>query len=182
MSEAERQLALRAGALTVTIMVEVDHPDGMVYAWPGYGPLDYGGNTYEGLGFLGGVSGIKSLTELRIVELGFAVSGVDQDQLDGLSSSVKRRTGQVYEAWLTPDHVVSSRRLIAEGQLDYQTYNIGADGKATVRIVANAGMFHLLKRSNARWSSEEAKAVFPDEVGFDEMHLQQDAQLNWQAS
>lgn len=182
MSGAERRIAQRQGAQLRTVLVEIDHPDGMVYAWTGDTPLDYGGNTYQGLGFLGAVSGIRTTTEITIVELRFTVSGVDPELVAGLSSSVKGRTGTVYEAYLSPDRVVTSVRQKAYGLLDFQTYRIGEDGMATIDVAANAGMFHLRRKSNARWAPETARSQFPAETGFDEMHLQKDAQDFWRAA
>lgn len=175
--------ALRQGAVATAIMVEVDHPTGMKRLWSGLGTLDYGGNEYYGMGSIGSVTPIESDTEIKVSEVTFQLSGVDADMIEGLSESVKGREAQVYDIWLDDNYRVIYRDLILEARLDYQTYSVDPDsGKATINLMGVSGFFHLLNRSGAKVSPEEAKAIYPDETGFDEMHLQQDQQLIWKPS
>lgn len=182
MSGAERKAALRDANAVETILVEIDHPDGMIYAWPGVAPIDHDGNTYEGLDTFGSVSEVGSDTEIRTDEIVFQVSGVDPDLLDGLSSSVKGRFGTVYGITMTPDYVIRSKQVEATALLDYQAYQIDDDGKATIRIVGRFGMIALERRTTARFSPEDFKSIYPDETGFDQMHLQEDAEITWAAA
>jgi hypothetical protein len=163
-------------------LVEVDHPDGMGRFWFGNGILEYGGNKYHGSGILGSISSVRSTSDIEIVERTFTVSGVDRDILEGLSTSVKGRAGNLYEALVDDNMRVVEIDLVDESILDVQQLAIGNDGKAKVAITAHGGMFFLLNRSAAKWGPEEAKAINPAESGFDEIHLQEDLQDRWQPS
>lgn len=180
MSGAIVREALRQGAVTIATMVDIDHPTGTKRFWSGLGTLDYGGEEYIGLGALGSVTPIEGDTEIKVAEVNFQLSGVDPDLIEGLTESVKGREAQVYDIWLDDDYRVIYRDLVLEARLDYQRYSVDPDsGTATISLMAVAGFFHLLNRSGAKVSPEEAKAIYPEETGFDEMHKQQDEQLIW---
>ncbi|MGE0575388.1 MAG: hypothetical protein AB7F22_10655 [Reyranella sp.] len=182
MSLAEYRAGLRRAGLNAIVMADIDHPDGMLRVWSGIGMLDYDGYTYSGLGELGSIEGMKSDVEIEVPKVTLGLSGVDPALIAGLSDSVKNRTADIWEAWIDRHYRVRHRRGPWSVRLDYQRYALGEDGKATIFLVGYGGMFHLLKRSNARWTPEEAHQQYPDEVGFDEMHLQEDSQLVWKAS
>lgn len=180
MSGAIVREQLRKGAVAIAMMVDIDHPTGYKRFWNGLGTLDYEGEEYIGLGSIGSVTPIESDTEIKVAEVTFQVSGVDADMIEGLAESVKGREAQVYDAWLDEDFRVLYRDMILEARLDYQTYSVDPEsGKATINLMGVAGFFHLLNRSGAKLSPEEAKAIYPDETGFDEIHEQQDKQLTW---
>ncbi len=171
---------LRRGHVSIVAMADIDHPAAMINAWTGLGSIDFGGTEYQGFGQLATIAPIQSSTEIEVQEVRFGLSGVDAEMLDGLSLSVKGRFATVYEGLLDEHYRVVSREILFTARLDYQGYRIDPDsGRADVDLVANAGFFHLLNRSGAKMSPEEAKAIDPAETGYDEMHLQQDAQLIW---
>jgi hypothetical protein len=169
------------GDVKHAIMVEIDHPQGMAYLWSGLGVLEYGGNNYYGFGLLGSISEVASSTEIEIVETSFNISGVQEDFVAGLDDSVKGRIARVYEVFLDDHYRVLDRDLLVEAELDYQVQSTGADGKSAISLKAHAGLFFLRKRSAAKCSPEEARALDPDETGFDRIHLQEDVSAVWHA-
>lgn len=171
--------AYRRGALATVVMVEVDHPQGFGRFWSGVGTLEHGGETYTGFGTLVSIDAAVSSTEIEIVEVAMVLSGVDPDLVAGLDDSVKGRFAEIYEAILDDEYRVIERELMTRAKLDYQVFRIGADGKATIALKAHAGVFWLANRSAAKWGPEEARALHPQETGFDEIHLMEDRQDIW---
>lgn len=175
-----RQLAM--GTVFDAAMIEIDHPAGYAYFWNGIGTLDFGGKAYRGVGGIGQVSAIPSSIDVEIIEVHFTLSGVDPDLLDGLDDSVKGRHAYVYAAMLDERYRVIERDLVIDARCDYQVYKVDASGKASIDLVANAGLFFLRRKSAAKWSPEQAKDSYPDETGFDEVYRQEDLQDQWRAS
>lgn len=170
---------LRRGVISNAVMAELDWPGGTRRFWSGLGLLDYAGETYLGLGQLGTVTPLQTSVDVEVDQITFMLSGVDPDLLAGLDGSVKGYEARVYEVFLDDDHAVVDRELLFDCRQDYQTIQVGEDGRATLALVATGGFFHLLNRSAAKWSAEEQKALYPDDTGFDEMHLQASATLTW---
>ena len=173
---------LAKGEVLDAVLIEIDHPAGYAYFWNGIGALDYGGNTYRGVGGIGQVSALQSSVDVEIIEVHYTLSGVDPDLLDGLDDSVKSRHAYIYEALVDEQNRVIERELAVDSLCDYQVYKVDESGKATIDLVANAGLFFLRRRSAAKWSPEQAKAIYADETGFDEVHLQEDLQDQWKAA
>lgn len=171
------------GEVNQIFMIEADFAAGMARFWNGVGALDYGGNVYQGAGELISVEGLRTGTEIEVAEIRFRLNGVDSDILGGvLDASIKGRFAEVYEAFLDAEFRVIERELMTRCRLDTSSYTIGDDGKVSVEIVTHAGMYQLLNRSAAKCSPEEAKALFPAETGFDEVHLQEDIASQWKPS
>ncbi len=177
---ALRKAALRRGELAVVIMAEIESAQGTGYFWSGLGDIDHDGHVYHGYGGLVSISQVATSTDVEVIEVRFVLSGVDADLLRDLDQSVKSHSARLYEAYLDPDYRVIDRALLVVADLDYRVYAVGDDGKATIALVAQAGFPQLLNRSGAKWSPEEAKAIYPDESGFDEVHIVEDTQDLWQ--
>lgn len=170
---------LEEGSVRNILMIEIDHPEGMGYFWNGVGVLDYGGHAYQGFGDVAAVSELRSSTEIEIVERRFVCSGVDDTFLAGLDDTVKGRPALIYDALLDENYRVIERELIDTSELDYQVYSVSEEGKASIALVAHGGLFWLRRRSSAKWAPQEARAIYPDETGFDEIYLQEDLQDQW---
>jgi hypothetical protein len=182
MSLASIEAALDRGEVFQCLLVEIEHPDGTGYFWSGTGMLEYGGNTYAGAGALGSVSEIVSSTETEVTEYSFNLAGVDPDIVEDLDDTVKGRAGRVYEAFLDRHFRVVETDLLVEAALDYQVFGVDEQGKTSIAIKAHGGLFFLGKRSAAKISPEEARALDPDETGFDRVHQQEDIVATWKAS
>lgn len=172
-------MALMRGEIINAVMVDLGWSGGTRRYWSGVGDLDHGGETYTGLGHLGQVTPVQSSPEIEVIETKFQLSGVSAELLAALGDTVKGYQATLYEAFLDERYVVIEREEMLTARLDYQQYAVGDDGKATIAQVGSSGFWHLLNRSAAKWSPEEAKALVADETGFDEMHLQQDTNLTW---
>lgn len=179
---AEIEACFARGEVKFVVMIEIDHPQGTGRFVTGLGVIEYGGENYYGFGTLGSISQVVSSTETEIVEVSFNVSGVDPDFIAGLDESVKGRMGYVYEAFLDRHGRVIDRELLMEATLDYQVDSVDENGKSAISIKAHGGLFFLRKRSAAKCSPEEARALDDDETGFDRIHIQEDVVAVWRVA
>ena len=181
-ASARWQAAYNRGEVIEILMAELDHPLGMGFFYDGAGDIDYNGVTYHGWGKLVSIELPASTGDIEIPEVRYILSGVDPAVVERLDGSVKGRLATMYGALLDRHYRVVERELVSEAQLDYQRFTIDKDGKATVTIVANGGFYRLRNRSAAKLSPEQQKAKFPDDTGYDEIHLQEDLSLSWRAA
>lgn len=171
--------AIRRGAVATFSLVKITLPVGERYFWDGMGILDYDGHQWAGVHTLGRVEEIGATTEIRVDEISFVLSGVDPELLEGLDASVKGLPAHVYEAVLDGHFRVVDIVEEKECELDYQVLGIGEDGKASIVIHAHGGLIFLQNRSAAKWGPEEQRVLYPDDTGFDEIHLQEDKTDEW---
>lgn len=172
------QAALDAGAARHLFAI-IDHPDGMVYLWSGTGEIEWDGNTYLGRGALGGWGQVQSGSTLQISDRTLTLRGIDPEQTQFLSANVRNRIAQLYLGCVVDGVVVPDPYLIEEVDMDSQSLPIDERGRMSVQITAYAGLTTLQRAQNKAWSSEEAKSVYPDEIGFDLIPQLQNKETKW---
>lgn len=172
--------ALHAPQLRVAQLVYIDHPDGAVYVWSGVGNLDWNGNTYQGIGALGGINGVESTAPLKISEVTFVLTNVPVDLLADVNTDVKGRQAEVYFALLTDNmEVIPDPILIMLVDLDYQAAKIEDDGTATLYLTGSTGLWRLEQPSLVSWSPEEHKKTYPADTGLDMVPDMESKEVTW---
>lgn len=172
------QRAVLDGA-QISVLVEVEHPDGDAYFWEGQGSLVYAGNTYKGAALLGGINRVRKTTELRVDEMRLWLSGCDPEQVDALNGNVRNKIVRVRLAALNADGQVVAVEEVDEILLDYQVDRIGDDRSATLEIVGQSGFFTLERSTDRSYSQEEAILEYPDETGFSQIPSLRNKDTPW---
>lgn len=178
---------LRRGDVTEVVLVKLEHPDGPVFLWDGMGILDFDGVEWHGVGRLGSVQLGGSDIEVKIDEVVFTLSGIDEQFVSYLDQTVKGCMGWVWKAFLGPDYQVRFRELLTECELDQPTFTSEPNGQATMKVAANGGFYFLENQSRAVWDTEEQRNYLvslgedPDsDTGFDMMSQLKNLTLAWE--
>lgn len=162
--------------------VHVDHPDGDIYAWNGFVPFTYDGNTYEGRGLVGQITGIRQTDELQVIESTLSLSGIPSDVADKINDDVTGRTATVYRMILSPElEVIGTPMVLAEIELDRSTYDFDPDGTCTYSLIGYTGFYFLSGTPGSSWSTEDQNLVYDDgsDTGFDRVPEQPTKSLPW---
>ncbi|SFQ81913.1 hypothetical protein SAMN05216176_12519 [Nitratireductor indicus] len=178
---------LRSGNVTDVVLVKLDHTDGPVYLWNGLGLLDHDGVEWRGVGRLGSVKLGAADTEVKINDVVFALSGIDEEYVSYLDSTVKGSKGWVWKAFMGPDYQVRFTELLTECELDQPSFSIEPNGTASMTVAANGGFYFLEIQSRAYWDTEEQRnyltslGLDPDsDTGFDMMSQLKNLTLAWE--
>lgn len=177
---AEFLEALNQPVVRRAILAYIDHPDGEIYAWDGIGDLEYNGNTYQGVGAVGTLTGAQSRSEIRIGEAKMILSNVPHEGVVGLTNEVRGRTAKAWLALMSKDErVIPDPSLIFQMEMDYQTITLDERGMHTITINGVLGFWAMDRASNIAWSREEQIKTYPTDVGFDLMHELEDKEVAW---
>lgn len=178
---------LKSNNVTDVVLVKMQHPDGDVCLWDGVGQLDHDGQEWLGLGKLGAVSIGQSDVEVKIDDVVFTLSGIDEDYVGYLDQTVKGCKAWVWKAFIGPDYKVRFQELLSECELDQPSFSIEPTGQATMSVVANGGFYFLEVQSKAVWDTEEQRNYLvslgedPDsDTGFDMMSELKNLTLAWE--
>lgn len=178
---------LKRGDVTEVVLVKMEHPDGPVYLWDGLGILDHDGVEWSGVGRLGSVQIGGSDIEVKIDEVTFTLSGIDEQFVSYLDQTVKGCMAWVWKAFLGPDYRVRFTELLTECELDQPTFSIEPNGQATMKVAATGGFYFLEVQSRAVWDTEEQRNYLislgddPDsDTGFDMMSELKNLTLAWE--
>lgn len=170
--------ALRAGAHPA-IMWEVDHPNGMDYAWSGVGPLQYDGNEFKGLGLFQKVSQPDESADLSIKQGTLELRGVPPSEVTYLNMNIRGRQARVYLAAVVNSQVLGERFLFLDGRMDYATMPVGEDGTVTIKVFLRIG-FHSIERAQEKvWSHEQQQEDFSGDTGMSLMSGLVEKEVKW---
>lgn len=163
------------------IFAAIEHPDGTGYFWSGVGARTWDGQTWSGVGKLGGIGPVKHTSEIAVQDIVFTLTGVDSDILADLSGDVRNLNGSVWLACFHPDDdsVIADPYQLIDSELDFQTYEVQADGTATIQITAHAGFYTLDKGTDEAWTKENQNLAYPTDTGMDMIASLQNQNLQW---
>lgn len=150
------------------LLVEIDHPDGLVYVWSRQGDLSYDGKVWKGLGILGRISPMGTTANVLIKEVVFNLAGVPAESLAFLSDNIRNRIARVWIGALENKRkVIADPIQIMEARLDYQDFSVEDDKTATVKLHGQVGFWTLERAIDIVWSPEEQKRTYPLDTGLD---------------
>lgn len=179
----EMDAALDEASLRIAVLVEIDHPAGMVRAWSGVGSLDWNGNTFKGAGALGRIEGIGETAEIRTTETRYSLisPALDADAAAIVVQSPRGRLVRTWLALLDDDwQIIPDPVQIDESIVENIETKTGADGMQVLELPATSAMFSFRRPRLAALTPEAQKARFPGDTGFDLIATEvADAEILW---
>lgn len=164
---------------------------GDVRVWTGVGDLTFDGETYTGIGNLGGIGAVEETTELRATGLAFTMSGIPSSQISlALSEEFQQRRATLwlgfFDSSVSPG-LLNDPVIIFRGRMD--TMDIVPGPETSVVTINAESIFMALERAPMRRYMPEdhnvdslivgaQKFIFYDK-GFDFVANIQDAQIYW---
>lgn len=171
--------AIKAG-VPLALLAEIDHPDGLVHYWTGLGTLEYNGDSFTGIGKLGGVTPVNYSSDVSIQELSFILTGVPPDVATWISAEIRNRSALVWLATLdTSGRVIADPLQIVDAILDYQTLQVDENGSGTLTLKARSGFYTLERAIDEVYSSEDQRRRYPNDSGCDMISDLQQQDVIW---
>lgn len=167
---------------SLCLLVMIDHPSGVFRGWTGIGSLEYDNQIWTGVGRLGQITPVNSVSDISIQEVRFTLSGVDPDNLDVLNEAVRLRPAQAWLACLDDKgKIVDEPFQLLDCEMDTQELNVEEGGTATIVIIARSGFFSLERSQNEVWSNEDQQRRFPGDTGLSYLASLQNQDIQWVA-
>lgn len=147
-------------------MVEMAFDGGMVRAHSGVGQIVFGGNTFEGVSWLGKIEDIEEGEALQAYGVQLELSGIQADLV--ATSLLEHYRGRALKIWIafvdadgqivgTPMGPWRWRMSTLDGEFD------GESGKLI--LVAGSRMAWWERANVRRYTDEDQRAEFPDDYG-----------------
>lgn len=167
MTEARYENELRKKVRRSKVyLVEIDHPEGMVWLSSGYRHLSYAGNTWLGVGLISELTFPADDASLD-TERGTAVlSGVDEAYRYLTEGSVLYRSFRVWKAFLDADSRVVGTRMLEDAVMDTIMWEEGDDDTGSIRIEW-LGKLAFMSQQHVRRRTPEHHKQFLIDNGID---------------
>jgi hypothetical protein len=160
---------LASGHVCPFLLASIQFESGTVYMWTGIGPLNWNGQTWQGLGQFAGVSEIRLTSEVTAESVTLSLSGIPPDMVEGALNEIRQgNIAQIFLGFASPETgaVISDPVPVAVGNTDVPTLTDGGDS-CTIQITIETAMAGLQRSSNRRYTGDDQRQEYPDDHGFD---------------
>jgi hypothetical protein len=152
---------------------------GPVYLWSGYGDLEYDGKTYIGAGNLLHISDVTETADIRAAGASISLSGVSSTLLAlAITQPYQGRLCNVLFGLMDSDGSVIDLATLFVGYMDQMNIEDGAD-TCTIQMTVESKLIDLERPRTFRYTSENLKARYENDLAFDFIPDLQDAPLIW---
>jgi hypothetical protein len=164
------EAALAEQSLRLGVLVEIDHPAGIVRVWSGVGSLIWNGNTFKGIGALGKIEGIGETAEVRTSETRYSIASPKLDA-SALTIAMQSPRGRLARTWLAlldlNWQVIDSPILIDESIIENLESQIDETGEQVLSLNATSAIFDFTRPPAFAVTHEQQQVDFPGDSGFD---------------
>lgn len=158
----------------------MDLVSGPIRVWTGIGNKTWDGNTYNGIGMIGGVSPIQESTAVVANGISLNLTGIPSDMIS-VALQERYRGRKVY-LWLWlfdgSNALITSPVQLFAGRLNTMTIQDSGE-TATITIAAESRIVDLNRARERRFTDGDQKQLYPGDLGFEFVANLQNADWPW---
>lgn len=169
-----------AASLSPFLAFNLDFESDPVLAWTGTGTITINSQDYIGTGNFIGIDAIQETANVQANGASISISGVPSDLVAvALTENYQGRDATIYLGALdSSGNVVANPYAIFKGFIDIMS--IAETGDLTsINLTAENRLISLEEAKVRRYTSEDQKIDYPDDLGFDFVAGLQDKELVW---
>lgn len=168
-----------SASVTPILLFYGEFASGTVRMWSGIGDLSWDSQTWIGAGNLVQVSNIEETSEIKASGIVVTFNGIPADLLSLVLTDVRQGAlGRIYLGFLSSGSVVATPWLIFEGRIDTPVINEEAE-TCSIAITYESRLIDLSRPRTARYTDQDQKREFPDDLGMEFILALQDKEIPW---
>jgi hypothetical protein len=172
--------AASAAVVRPAFFVHLALDSGDVRVWSGAAEYELDGETYQGVGHLGGISPVEESTRVTARGIELSLSGIDSAMLSiTLAERYRGRRVTIWLAFFDADFApIADPVQHFSGFLD--TMSLHDDGDtSTITITAESRLIDLERPRESRLTNEEQQRLYPGDIGLEYVAGLADKALPW---
>lgn len=159
-------------------LLDLQLVSGTVHVWSGVGTVTWNGNSYQGVGSLGGVGEIGEGTQVRAEGTTVTLSGIDTALLnDTLADIQVNAPATVWLGAFANGAIVAAAGAFA-GVVGSPSIAVGP-ATLSIQVRLESAMSNLQRPTNRRYTSADQRYYHPDDSGFNWVEVLNDIALRW---
>lgn len=160
--------------------VTLDFETDPIRLWTGTGTISFGGNSFTGGGNILGLSTASETGQIQANGSTITLSGIPSDLISAaLNFNYQSRDATIHFGALDSSNaVISDPFIIFKGFMDIMTITDDAE-TATIALTVENRLIRLESSKIRRFTSEDQKIDFPDDLGLDLVADLQDKEIVW---
>lgn len=171
---------IAAARLRPAVFCYAEFNTGPIYLWSGYGPVSWNGNTWSGVGTLGGISAMQETTDVSATNIVLSLSGIPSDLLGDAMTEV--RQGKQVRIWLgaldEAMNIIIDPYESFSGRMDVAVVDEGAD-TSTISLTVESSLVDMQRLRLVPFTDQAQQAEFPGDKGFEYVPQLQDKSIVW---
>lgn len=164
----------------IGILASLDFSSGFVRVVNRDHSIDFGGNTYLGLGRLGSISGVAEDTGLRPNSVNLTLSGIDPAMVaTALTEDYHGRQVILYQAWFDESNQLKATpETIFRGYMDFMTVALGKSS-ATITLACENEFAGWSRAKVILFADASQKLLYSADTAFDQVPYLKDKIVRW---
>lgn len=177
--DSSNTTASQAEVARPVIMSRLDFSGGVVTVNNSGINIEYNGDTYLGIGLLGGISSVQEGVEARPYSITLSLSGIPTETISiALGEHYQGRDAKIYLGLLDADHqLIGDPTLLFNGRMD--TMDLSIADTATINLTVQSRMADWDRPRIRRYNNEDQIALYPDDKGFEFIPQMVEKTLVW---
>jgi hypothetical protein len=171
--------ALAADNVPLLIFTELDFESGMVRLCNAEYTFSWNGYDWLGLGRMGSIDVIQEGADLQPYGISLTITGIDSANVStALNEQYQNRACRIWLAPLTDNYeVIADPVLNFRRRMDNMNLQIGAT--ASITLTAENRLADWNRPRVRRFNNDDQISIYPNDKGFEFIHLIVDKVLNW---
>ena len=160
--------------------ITLDFETDVIRLWTGTGTITFGGVSYVGGGNILSVSSATETGQIQANGSTVTLSGIPSDLISAaLNFNYQSRDATIHFGALDSNNaVIADPFIIFKGFMDVMTITDDAES-ATINLTVENRLIRLESSKIRRFTSEDQKIDFPDDLGLDLVADLQDKEIVW---
>lgn len=162
------------------LFVKLEYESGNVLIHSDIGNIDFGGDTYLGVGDLGSISKVSESSELQSTAIDLILSGINTALVSvQLNEHYQGRPGTVYLGAknLTTNELIVEPTIVFKGLMDNSKIEIGTT--ATISLRLNNRLAEWDKQNDRRYNNDDQQEIHPDDKAFEFIEGLAEKEIAW---
>lgn len=178
--DADLQTGLAAASIEPVIFAALTFRSKTCYVSSAGYDIGWQGNTYIGIGTLGGISAVRERTELKADGVTLTLSGVDPSILaECLSDIQPLQPAKLHFGLVKQGLMIGTPYCFFAGVVDKPTFAVLPES-VTISLALESRMSLLNRASQRRYTSADQHAFgYPDDSGFAYVEKLNDMAIRW---
>lgn len=165
------------------LLARLETSQGNVLAWTGIGNLQFGGETYLGIGDLGKIGPVKEAgDEIKANMVSFQLSGIPTELISvALGAQYQGRSARLWLGFMDNGNLIEDPILIFDGRMDVMDIDEGPE-QSTISITAESRLADLNRARVRRYTNEDQQHAYPNDKFLEYVASIQNVEIVWRGA
>lgn len=170
--------AITSNSFSPCFLLDLSLVSGTVHVWSGFGSLSWSGNTYAGIGDLGGIGEIVESSEVKSNSTQVILSMIDSALLSDTLNDIQLAAPATLWLGIFSAGAITAGYPLFSGTVGKPGIDMGIEN-FTLVLELESKLANLQRASNRRYTAADQRRYYSDDSAFNWVESLNDLALLW---